>query len=192
MLVLILGLVLFIGAHSVRIVADDWRTAMLERLGEGRWKGIYSLVAIVGLVLIVWGYGLARQEPVVLWYPPIWLKHTALLLNLVALIIFVASAVPAGKMKGRIRHPMVISVKVWAFAHLISNETLADVVLFGAFLVWAVLDFRSARQRDRATGAEPEFGPARNDAIAVAVGVVIWAAFTWFLHAWLFGVSPLA
>jgi uncharacterized membrane protein len=192
MIVLILGLVLFLGAHSVRMVAADWRQAMVARVGEGPWKGLYSLVAAVGLVLIVWGYGLARQDPVVLWLPPEWLKHLSVALNLVAFVLFGVYLVPAGRMKALIGHPMVVSVKTWAFAHLLANGTLADVFLFGAFLVWAVADYVSSRRRDRAEGRVRVAGPARNDALAVAVGVVIWAAIVWRLHQWLIGVSPLA
>jgi uncharacterized membrane protein len=192
MAVLILGLVIFLGAHSVRIVAEDWRQAMIARLGDGAWKGLYSLVSAVGLVLIVWGYGLARQDPVVLWFPPVWLKHLAILLNLVAFVLFAAYLVPGGRIKARIGHPMIVSVKTWAFAHLLANGTLADLFLFGGFLVWAIFDFVSSRRRDRAAGRVPVAGPVRNDAIAVAVGVVIWAAILWWLHTWVIGVSPLA
>lgn len=192
MAVLILGLVIFLGVHSVQVVAPDWRNAMLARLGEGGWKGLYSAASAAGLVLIVWGYGLARQDPVVLWVSPEWLKHVALALNLVAFILLAAFIVPAGRMKAWLRHPMLLAVKTWAFAHLLANGTLADLLLFGGVLVWALVTFRSNRQRDRATGRIPIAGPARNDAIAVAVGVVLWAAIVWFLHGWLIGVSPLA
>jgi uncharacterized membrane protein len=192
MIVLILGLVIFLGVHSVRIFAAGWRDSMMARLGENGWKGLYSVVSIVGFVLIVWGYGLARQDAVLLWTSPIWLKHVAIALNLVAFILFAAYLVPAGRMKARLRHPMLLSVKTWAFAHLLANGTLPDLLLFGGFLVWALFDFRSSRMRDRAAGTVPVAGPARNDAIAVAVGVVIWAAFLWRLHVWLIRVSPLA
>lgn len=192
MIVLILGLVIFLGTHSVHIVAAGWRDAMMARLGENGWKGLYSVVSIVGFVLIVWGYGLARQDPGLLWTSPIWLKQVAIALNLVAFILFAAYLVPAGRMKARLRHPMLLSVKTWAFAHLLANGTLPDLLLFGGFLVWAIVDFRSNRMRDRAAGTVPVAGPPRNDAIAVVVGVVIWAAFLWRLHVWLIGVSPLA
>ncbi len=192
MIVLILGLLIFLGVHSVRIAAPAWRDAMIARLGEGAWKGLYSIAAGVGLVLIVWGYGLARQDPVVLWFPPVWLKHLAVLLNLIAFIVFAAYLVPGGRFKAWLGHPMVLAVKTWAFAHLLANGTLADVLLFGGFLVWAVADYRSSRQRDRAAGPVRVAGPPRNDAIAVAAGVAIWGAFVWFLHEWLIGVSPLA
>lgn len=191
MLALILGLLLFLGVHSVRIVADDWRRSMRARIGEGPWKGLFSLLSFVGLALIVWGYGLAREAPVELWSPPVWMRHLALTLNLVAFVLLAFYIVPAGRMKARLGHPMVLAVKVWALAHLLANGRLADVVLFGAFLVWAVADFATARRRDRAAGTIHIAGPARNDMLAVAVGVGLWAAVLFFLHRWLIGVSPL-
>ena len=192
MLVLILGLIIFLGVHSVRIFGEDWRRDLIVRLGDGPWKGVYSLASIVGFVLIVWGYGMARQDSVLLWTSPVWLTHLAIALNLVAFILFAAYLVPAGRMKARLGHPMLLSVKVWAFAHLLANGTLADLLLFGSFLVWAIADFAVARRRDRKAGTVRVAGPARNDAIAVAVGVVIWAAILWRLHYWVIGASPLA
>lgn len=191
MLVLILGLILFLGPHSVRIFADGWRSRMIARLGENGWKGLYTLVSIVGLVLIVWGFGLARENPIPLWYPPSWLKHLAFLLNLIAFVLFAAYMVPAGRIKARLGHPMLLSVKAWALAHLLSNGTLAHVVLFGAFLVWAIADFAANRRRDRANGVVRVAGPVRNDVIAVVGGFLVWAAFLWRVHEWLIGVSLL-
>ena len=192
MLVLIAGLVIFLANHSVRIFAEDWRQGLIARIGEGPWKGLYSLVSIVGLVLIVWGYGLSRLDPVVLWSPPIWTKHLAIALNLVAFVLLAAFIVPAGWMKARLGHPMILSVKVWAFAHLLANGTLADLLLFGSFLVWAIADFAASRRRDRAQGTVRIAGPARNDLIAAGLGVVLWAAILLRLHLWVIGVSPLA
>ena len=165
---------------------------MIARLGEGPWKGVYSLVSIVGFVLIVWGYGLTRLDPVVLWSPPVWTRHIALALNLIAFILLAAFIVPAGRIKARLRHPMVLGVKVWAFAHLLANGTLADLILFGSVLVWAIVDFAASRRRDRRLGTVYVAGPATNDAIAVALGVVLWGVMIWRLHAWLIGVSPIA
>ena len=142
--ILVLGLVLFLGVHSVRIVADGWRTQTLARMGEMPWKGLYSLVSAVGLALIVWGYGLARQQPVVLWVPPIGMRHAASLLTLIAFILLAATYVPRNAIKARLHHPMVLAVKAWALAHLLANGMLADVLLFGGFLAWAVLDRASA------------------------------------------------
>jgi uncharacterized membrane protein len=191
-IVLIVGLVLFLGVHSVRIVADRLRAGTIARLGEGPWKGLYTLVSIAGLVLIIWGYGLARVDPVVLWVSPQWLKHLSIALNLIAFILFGIYLVPSGSLKARLGHPMLLSVKTWAFAHLLANGTLADVLLFGSFLAWALADFRANRQRDRAAGTVRIAGPPRNDAIAVLVGVILWGAIVWFLHRWLIGVDPLA
>lgn len=190
---LVLGLVIFLGVHSVRIFAEDWRTAMVARLGANGWKGVYSLASIVGLALIVVGFGAARADPVLLWVPPIWTRHLASLLNLVALVLLVAAYVPGNHLKARLKHPMVLGVKVWAFAHLVSNQMLAEVVMFGAFLLWAVLDFRAARARDRAAGAAavPSRAPSMGATVAVVVvGVAAWAATAFWLHGVAFGVKP--
>ena len=191
MLYLVLGLVVFLGVHSVRIVADGWRTQMRTRLGEGPWKGLYSLASAVGLALIVWGYGLARQQPVALWAPPVGMRHAAALLTLVAFVLLAAAYVPRNALKARLHHPMVLGVKVWALAHLLSNGNLADVVLFGAFLLWAVLSFRAARQRDRVQGTVYAAGTTAGTIATVVVGAVAWAAFALWGHAWLIGVAPL-
>ena len=192
MVVLVLGLLIFLASHGLRIFASDWRRAQIARMGEGPWKALYSLVSLVGLVLIVWGYGLARQDPIVLWDPPVWTRHIAVTLNLIAFILLAAFLVPAGRIKARLGHPMLLSVKVWAFAHLIANGTLADLLLFGSFLAWAIVDFAANRRRDRALGTVRVAGPVRNDVIAVLLGVLIWAALVWRLHEWLIGVAPLA
>ena len=191
MSLLILGLVLFLGVHSVRIVADGWRTRMRERLGEGRWKGLYSLLSFAGLIFIVWGYGLARQDPMVLWAPPVAMRHVASLLTLAAFILLAAAYVPRNAFKARLHHPMVLSVKVWALAHLLSNGNLADVLLFGGFLLWAVLDFRAARLRDRAQGTAHPSGTLAGTAMTVVLGLVAWAVFAFWGHALLIGVSPM-
>ena len=188
---LVLGLVLFLGVHSVRIVADGWRTQMRARLGEGAWKGLYSVASVVGLVLVVWGYGLARQQPVVLWNPPVGMRHAASLLTLIAFVLLAAAYVPRNVFKARLHHPMVLGVKVWALAHLLSNGNLADVVLFGAFLLWAVLSFRAARQRDRAQNTVYAPGTAAGTGIAVVVGTAAWAGFAFWAPVWLIGVAPM-
>ena len=142
-------------------------------------------------VLLVWGYGLARQNPTVLWNPPpVGLRHAVSLLTLVAFILVVAAYVPGNHLKAKLRHPMILGVKVWALSHLIVNNTLADVLLFGSFLVWAVLDYRSSRKRDRTLATVPDAMVART-AITVVVGALAWALFAFWLHrAWI-GVSPL-
>lgn len=190
MTVLIFGLLLLLGVHSIRIVADGWRAAQIGRLGEGVWKGSYSLAAGVGLALILWGYHLAQAQPVVLWAPPSWVRHLGALLTVPAFVLLAAAYVPRNRIKAAVGHPMVAAVKTWAFAHLLANGTLAAVVLFGAFFVWAVVDFASARRRDRAAGTHYPAGTGSRDAIVLVVGLAAWVLFAFLLHGWLIGVSP--
>lgn len=190
MLVLILGLVVFLGTHSVRIFAEPWRTRMLARAGEARWKAAYAVVSLIGFVLLAWGYGLARQQPVLLWTPPVAMRHIAALLTFVSFVLLAAAYVPGNGLKAKLRHPMVLGVKVWALAHLLANGTLADVLLFGGFLVWAVLCFRAARGRDRAAGVATPPGRAGATAITVVVGAVAWAVFAFWAHGAWIGVRP--
>ena len=190
MMLLIAGLILFLGVHSTRVFANDWRTALIAKRGEGAWKGIYSGLSLAGFVMLVYGYGLARQSPVVLWTPPVAMRHVAALLTLVSFVMLAAAYVPRNSIKAKLRHPMVLGTKVWAFAHLLANGNLADVLLFGAFLVWAVLNFRAARQRDRAQGIVYPAGTTSGTAITVAAGVVAWLVFALWLHGLLIGVRP--
>lgn len=190
MTVLILGLILFLGPHSVRIVAEPWRTQMLQRLGEKPWKGLYSLVSLIGFALIIWGYGLARYDLVVLWQPPVAMRHIASLLTLASFILLTAAYVPGNSIKARLRHPMILGVKLWAFAHLLANGMLADLVLFGAFLLWAVLDYRAARERDREQSISYGQGKLMPSIVAVVIGTLLWAAFAFWLHRWWIGVAP--
>ena len=187
---LILGLLMFLGMHSTRIFAEGWRSQVIARRGEGAWKGLYTVVSLVGFGLIIWGYGQARLAPQVLWASPVWTRHLASLLVLVALVLLAAAYVPGNAIKSRLHHPMVLGVKVWALAHLLANNTVADLLLFGGFLVWAVLDFRSARQRDRAAGTVYRAGQAGATALTVGLGVLLWAVFAFWLHTLLFGVRP--
>ena len=190
MLILTIGLLLFLGAHSVRIFAEGWRARTIARIGAGPWKGAYTLVSLLGFGLIIWGFGLARQQPVVLWQPPVALKHLNSLFTLIAFVLLVAAYVPGNWFKARVHHPMVVGVKLWAFGHLLATATLADAVLFGAFVAWAVLDFRAARQRDRAQGTVYAPGRAIPTVITVVIGCVAWAVFALWLHARWIGVAP--
>jgi uncharacterized membrane protein len=190
MSLLLAGLVLFLGSHSVRILADDWRARRIAALGSNGWKGIYSLVAVAGFVMIVYGYAEARQAPVVLYSTPVWTRHLAALLTLPAFVLLAAAYVPGTRIKRAVGHPMVLAVKIWALAHLIANGTLADALLFGSFLAWAVLDYMAARRRDRAAGTVYVAGPLWRDALAVIIGVVAWFAFALWLHRILIGVAP--
>ena len=205
---LILGLILFLGAHSVRIWADGWRNQTIEAYGEKAFKGVYALVSILGFYLLVVGYGEARLQTVALWNPPIFTKHISMLLMLLSSILLVATYIPRNHLKMRLGHPMVLSVKVWALSHLLANGNLADLVLFGSFLLWAVLNFRSARARDRAlllnlnvteeaaaeplTESESTNQPKLLSTIMTLVGgMAIWALITFVLHAKIVGVSPM-
>lgn len=190
MIYLIIGLVLFLGVHSVRIVADDWRTQTRARMGEGAYKGVYSLLSLIGFGLIIWGFGVAREAPVLLWVPPLGMRHAASLLTLIAFVFLAAAYVPRNGIKARFHHPMVLGVKAWALAHLLSTGTFAHVVLFGGFLAWAVLDFISARKRDRAAGTTYPAGTLPATAITVVVGAVAWVAFAMWLHGLLIGIRP--
>jgi uncharacterized membrane protein len=187
--VLVIGLIIFLGIHSISIFAPGFRDRMAARIGAGPWRGIYSLVSLAGFALIVWGYGLARREPVVLYDPPFWTRHLTALLMLPVFPLLFAPYFP-GRIKAALKHPMLVAVKLWAVAHLISNGTLADVLLFGAFLAWAVADRISYKHRQRRPlkGAPPA---ARNDVIVVIVGLAIYALFVFWLHLKLIGVQPI-
>ena len=191
MTMLFLGLILFLGVHSTRIFAEGWRKAVVGRLGDGPWKGVYALVSLVGFLLLVWGFGLAMQQPVQLWSPPVGMRHLAALLTLVAFVLLAATYVPRNAIKARLHHPMVLGVQLWALAHLLANGNLAHVLLFGSFLIWAVLSFRSARQRDRAAHTVYPAGTAAGTAVTVVVGIAAWAVFAFWAHVWLIGVKPL-
>jgi uncharacterized membrane protein len=189
MSLLVLGLVLFLGVHSVSIVSHQWRDATAARLGEWTWKGLYSVVAVCGLVLIIAGYGLARQDPTVLYTPPAWLRHLSMLLLIVVFPMLLAAYLP-GRIKGALKHPMLVAVKAWALAHLLVNGMLADLLLFGGFLAWAVVDRISLKRRPaRPVPALPR--TKANDAIAVVGGLAIYVVFVVWAHEWLIGV-PVA
>ena len=187
---LILGLILFLGIHSVRIFANGFRARSIERIGPNAWKGIYTLVSLAGFALLCYGYGLSRGEPGVIWNPPTWTRHVTALFMLVSFILLAAAYVKGNRIKARVGHPMVLGVKVWAFAHLLSNGRTGDVVLFGAFLAWAVADYISSRRRDRAAGTVYITLGASRDAIVVVAGIVGYVVFALWLHFWLIGVKP--
>lgn len=191
MTALVLGLVIFIGMHSVRIISDDFRTRQIEKVGLKTWRAMYAAVAIVGIVLIVAGYGAARGAPQVVWYPPSWLVYVATVLTIPAFILMAASFVPGTRIRNKVGHPFVLGVKFWALAHLIANGMLADVLLFGVFLIWSAAAYASGRRRDRKAGTIYPIGPPRRDVIAVIAGLVAWTVFALWLHLWLFGVAPL-
>lgn len=187
---LIAGLVIFLGVHSLRVFAEGWRERMRQRLGTGAWKGLYSVISLLGLALVAWGFDLAREQPVLLWSPPVGLRHAASLLTLLAFLLLAAAYVPGNHLKARLGHPMVLGVKAWALAHLLATGMLAHLLLFGSFLVWAVALYAVSRRRDRRDGVVPPSGRLPATLITLVLGVVAWAVFAFGLHGLLIGVKP--
>jgi uncharacterized membrane protein len=192
MILLILGLVIFLGIHSINIFAEDWRRRQILHFGVQGWKGAYALASLVGLILIIVGFGDARMTPVLLYAPSNWLRYLNILWTLIAFVLVTAAYTPRNNLKARIGHPMLAGVAIWAFGHLLAIGMLSDVVLFGAFLVWALTDFVVSRARDRRLGTVYPVGTREGDVTTIVVGVIIWIAFAFWLHRWLIGVDPLA
>lgn len=190
MAMLVAGLILFLGVHSTRALAEDLRSATIARIGEGPWKGIYSVASIAGLVLVVWGYGYARQQ-MPLWDPPAVMRYVTVVLMLPVFALLIAPYVPRNGIKAKLHHPQILGVKLWAFAHLLSNGNVADVLLFGGFLAWSLVSFGAARKRDRAAGTVYPAGTARGTIVCVVVGLALYAAFMMGMHTWLIGVPPI-
>ena len=190
-LLLIVGLVVFLGAHSVRVVFAQWREEFINKRGEAAYKGIYSALSLVGLVLLIIGYGQTRMAPQFIWFPPVAMAHVAALLTLLAFVFLAAAYVQGNRIKVAVGHPMVLGVKVWAFAHLLANGRLGDMILFGAFLVWAIIAYVYSRKIDRAQGVvRTSVNSIARDSITVVVGVGAWLVFAMWAHVRLFGVSP--
>ena len=187
-----LGLAVFLGVHSIRLLADDWRSRCIARIGKLTWKVLYSVVSLVGFVLIVWGYGVARQQPVQLWSPPAGMPYLAALLTWLAFVLLAATYVPRNHFKARLHHPMLLATKAWALAHLLANGTLAGAWLFGSFLLWAVVMFASSRRRDRREGLHYAPSLLSRSLTSVLVGTLVWAAFAFALHGLLIGILPLS
>jgi uncharacterized membrane protein len=185
--VLVLGLVVFFGAHSLRAVMPGLRARLISRLGEGRFKAVYSIASLAGFALIIWGFSLSAGNAGLAWLPPAWLGPVAAVLMLPALVLAAASALPPGHIRRAVRHPLLIGTALWAIAHLFVNGEAAAVVLFAAFLAWSLLVLAVAWRRPA-----PAFRPSfAFDFGALAAGAVLYAALVWRLHEWLFGVSPV-
>lgn len=186
---LIIGLFIFLGVHSISIVNERWRNEMTERLGVWGWKGIYSAIALMGLILIIRGYSDARSAVIELYLTPAWLQHTALVLMIPVFPLLIAAYFP-GRIKAAVHHPMLLASKLWAAAHLLANGTLADLVLFGSFLMWVFADMLSVSRRD--TRPLPGAPPSKfNDWIATTGGLALYLAFIFWIHERLFGVAPV-
>jgi uncharacterized membrane protein len=192
MALLIVGIILFLGLHLLRVIAPGFRQSMIASLGENGWKIAYSVVSILSLIVLIYGFGQARQVTGMLYNPPVWMAHIAITLMLIALICLAASLLPAGHIAVRTKHPMVLSVKIWAFAHLLANGETSSVLLFGAFLAWGVILRISLKRRERAGELKLRpFVSGKFDVYAIVIGVVAWALLVWRVHEWLIGVSPL-
>ena len=189
---LLVGLLIFLGVHVLPLLFPRWRTRQVERIGERAWKGLFALVALAGLVLVCVGFARARQLALVVYAPPVALAHLTALFTLIAFVLVAAAYVPRNHLKAALGHPMLLGVVVWASGHLLAIGMLRDVVLFGAFLAWALLMAIWLRQRDRLAGVVYPAGTLRGDIVAVVVGIVAWAIVAFWLHRWLIGVDPLA
>ena len=188
MLLLIAGLALFFAAHSVAIVAPFWRDRMVLLVGQLQWKGLYALTSSVGFVALVCGYGLARQTPIIIYTPPLWLGYATFVLMLPVFPLALAAYLP-GRIQSATRHPLLVATTLWAGAHLLANGSLAALLLFGSFLAWAGVDQISLRRR-HAPPLQALSASMFNDVIAVAGGIALYFAFVWRVHGWLIGVQP--
>jgi len=185
MIWLILGIVVFLGIHSVRMVAPEFRQSMIEKLSLGGWKGIYTLITFSGLILMVWGFSQARLDPIYVYEPPSFLRHLAHGLIWVAFVSLAAAELPVGRIKATLKHPMITGIKIWAFSHLLVNGDLASVLLFGSLLAWSIWNRIAVKRRG---GEVLVAGPIGNDIIAVAAGTAIYAVIAFWAHGWLIGV----
>lgn len=189
MSILLAGLLIFLTAHSMRMIAPAWRAQQIARHGENAWKAAIALASLAGLVLIVTGYADTRQAAE-LWTPPVPARHIAALLTLPAFVLVVAAYVPKNAIRAALGHPMLAGVKLWALAHLIANGRPGDLLLFGALLAWSVADFIASRRRDRNEGRTMPPGSSAGTVATLAIGTLAWGLFAIIGHAWLIGVAP--
>ena len=188
MAIFVLGLVVFFGTHLVRVAAPNFRAAQVSA-NERRWKGIYSLVSLAGIALIIWGWHLYRPEAPEVYAPPEWGRHVTPLLLLIAFILVAAANAPAGYIRHYLKHPFLTGTILWSLGHLLANGDLASLLLFGAFLVYSIVDLVAVIPRG---DPAPTVVSPRSDVIAVVTGAVVFAVFGFWLHGWLFGVEPFA
>ncbi|TPW31664.1 NnrU family protein [Martelella alba] len=189
MAMLVVAVLVFTLLHLIHAFAPAFRQQMIDRLGEKGWRGVFSIAALAAFVFMVWSFGQARQVTGVLYTPPFWMAHITILLMLIAMICLSASFFPPGHIARVMKHPMVVSVKVWAFAHLLANGETASVILFAGILIWAVILRIALARRERAgLLTRKPFVSARYDLYAIVLGLVLWGLFVWKLHLWLIGL----
>jgi uncharacterized membrane protein len=191
MTVLILGLVVFIGVHSIRVVAARWRDAQIARFGVAAWRAAFAVLSLTGTVLTIYGYVLSRHAPVFVWSPPFWMPHVTALLTVIAFVLIVANYVRGNHIKRAVGYPLPCGIALWAVGHLLANGTLNDIVLFGTLFVWALTLAVTGRRRDRDAGIVNPPSAVARDVLVVVSGVVAWAIFVFYLHGPLIGVRPL-
>lgn len=191
MAVLILGLIVFIGVHSIRVVAAPWRDAQIARFGVAGWRVAFAVLSLVGTVLTIYGYVLSRRAPLFVWSPPFWMPHVTALLTVMAFVLIVANYVRGNHIRRALGHPLPCGIALWAFGHLLANGTLNDIVLFGALFAWSVTLLVAGMRRDRKMGTVYPPGVVSRDGLVVVIGVVAWAIFVFYLHGPLIGVRPL-
>jgi len=190
LLVMIAGLVVFLGAHTLT-TQRALRARVIASMGEGTYKIVYSAVSAVGLALIVWGFARYRATGWIdVWQPPVAMKHITVALMLPAVILVAASYI-RGRIYTTLKHPMLAGIKLWALAHLLANGDLGSIILFGSFLAWAVFDRISLKRRGDAGGPPIPVGGATNDLIAVAVGVIAYLALAFAFHPAVIGVPVI-
>lgn len=189
MTMMIIGLLIFLGSHSVRIFAENWRQQQIAKHGATTWKVAYSAVSIVGFVIAIYGFGQMRLDPIYIWYPPMGMRHAVALLMVPAFIMLVAAYIPHNAIKAKLGHPMMLAVKIWAFAHLLANGRLGDIIFFAAFLIWAILAFKAAKKRDRLTPPASVSTHKMATIATVLVGLIAYVVFAFYLHAVLIGVA---
>lgn len=185
MVILIIGLVLFLGAHSVRMLAPHWRERKIESIGKNAWQGIYSVASLGSLAIVIYGYAYARSDAPVIYITPDWMPHLAFLLMAISFVSMMVGNLPPGRLKPILKHPMLLAVIIWAFTHLLVNGDLASIILFGSLLAWSIWNRISVGQRKE---APPQPGSVIYDLAAIVSGLVIWALFIWKVHEWLIGV----
>ena len=188
---LVLGLFLFLGTHGLRIGGDGMRDRLLGRLGPANFKIMYSLVSVLGFAMLIYGFGMARDAPVLLWTPPPAMKHVAYLLTLVAMVLMAAAYVPRNAIKAKLHHPMVLSVKTWALAHVLANGNLAHLILFGSILLWSVLLFKASRARDKRNQVVYASGNRGSTILTLEIGIALWLVLLAWAHGWLIGVQVM-
>ncbi len=188
MLILVLGLVVFLGTHAFTMARSS-RASLIGALGANGFRMTYTVLSLIGFGLIIYGYGQYRATGwMTVWNPPIWTKHLALLLNLPVFVLLAATN-SRGRIHAAVKHPMLLAIKIWATAHLLANGDLGSMLLFGSFLAWAVMARISLKRRAGVILTPKPAGFTQRDWIAIGAGLALWFAFAKWLHVWLIGVA---